>query len=383
MKTKISTIKEKNRITNNIIDAMLMRKSFLICGHQYPDEDCISSMIAFAILLTKFEKIPQVYIDGYVPETMNYLLDICKYNSIKLINKSSRLQKNIDTIIICDTPKPDNLDINSKIKKLFKTPDVIKIELDHHLGADSDYIGDKDYQLVTEASSTCELIGFLTLKLRNRKDVLKSYLISDPFSRNLVLAITTGIVGDTNMGQYLKSRREKKYYKIFTNTYNDMLMKSTVKESFFHRIEDISNELQKLSMQEETCHGYIINKIKKTDSIGYINLNHNDMKYLYGKFDSEVVVSVVRHIANEVAEEAGKLSIISYYDNFETSNLLQFKVRRSHKYKKFDLRDLLEMFSITNGGGHEGAIGFRFPENEIENVNKFVKNLINKLEEVL
>ena len=225
-------------------------------------------MIAFAILLTKFDKTPQIYIDGYVPDTMNYLLSICKYNSIMLIDKNGKIQKNIDTIVICDTPKSDNLDINSKIKKLFKNKDVLKIEIDHHMGADSEYIEDKDYRLVTEASSSCELIGYLTLKLNNRKDILKNYLISDPFSRNLVLAIITGIVGDTNMGQYLKSRKEKKYYNIFAKTYNDMLMKSTVKETNFTRIDEISDELHRLSIQEEECHNYIIKKKQFSNSIG-------------------------------------------------------------------------------------------------------------------
>ena len=284
IKKTIKTIKEKNRIVNNIIEALIKRKSFLIVGHKNPDEDCVSSLIAFAILLTKFDKPPQVYIDGYVPETMNYLLKICRYNSIKLINKKSRLNKNIDAIVICDTPKYDNLDINTNIKKLFDDKNIIKIELDHHMGTDSEYIGDRKYRLVTEASSTCELIGYLTLKLAARKELLKNYLISDPFSRNLVLAIITGIVGDTNMGQFLKSRKEKRYYKIFTSTYNDMLMKSTVKETNFTRIDEIAIELHRLTKHEEECHNYIVRKKQMSGKFGYAILSRKDMNHLYGKY---------------------------------------------------------------------------------------------------
>ncbi len=381
IKDKITTIHEKNRVTENIINAMVTRKSFLICGHRNPDEDCLSSMIAFAILLEKFDKNPQIYIDGYVPETMNYLLNICKYNSINLINKNDRIRKNIDTIVICDTPKFSALDINKKIQNLFNNDNIIKIEIDHHIGCDSEYIGDKDYLLVTEASSSSELIGFLTLKLNNKKEILKKFMITDPFSRNLVLAIITGIVGDTNMGQFLKSRREKKYYNIFANTYNDILMKTTVKETNFGRIEEISNELHRLSVQEDECYNYIITKHQFSNSIGYIILKSENIEYLYNKFDNEIIASVSKHIANELAEESGKLSMVVYYDNPKKSNLIQFKMRRCHSYKDFDLKQVLKFFSIADGGGHEGAIGFRFPKEQIENLEKFITKIITRIEE--
>ncbi len=379
IKKPIKTIWEKNRIVNNIINALVKRKSFLIIGHKNPDEDCISSLIAFAILLTKFDKPPQVYIDGYVPDTMNYLLKICKYNSIKLLNRSSRLNRNIDAIVICDTPKYDNLDMSSSIKKLLEKKNIIKIELDHHMGTDSEYIGDKKYRLVTEASSTCELIGYLTLKLAKRKELLKKFLISDPFSRNLVLAIITGIVGDTNMGQYLKSRREKRYYSIFASTYNEMLIKSTVKETNFTKIDEIANELHRLTKQEEDCHNYIIKKKHISGTFGYAILSRKDMNYLYGKYDDEIIVSVIRHATNEFAEEGGKIGMTAYLDNPKTSNLLQFKMRRAHGFKTFDLRKVLKMFSISDGGGHEGAIAFRFPESDIRDVRKYVLEMIERL----
>lgn len=381
VKKPIKTVREKNRVTGNIIDAIINRKSFLICGHKNPDEDCVSSMIAFALLLTKFDKPPLIYLDGYVPETMEYLLNICKYNSIKLIDRNSGLRKNIDTIVICDTPKGEALDINSKIKKLFNKKGIIKIEIDHHMGTDSEYIGDEDYRLVTEASSSCELIGYLTLKLAGRKEVLKNYLISDPFSRNLVLAIITGIVGDTNMGQYLKSRKEKKYYNIFTATYSDMLLKSTIKDTNFTRIDEISRELHKLTKQEEECHNYIIKREQLSNSIGYTILSRDDMKYLYGKFDDEIIVSVIRHVANEIAEESGKIGMVAYHDNPKTSDLVQFKMRRAHGFKNFDLRDVLELFSISDGGGHEGAIAFRFPQSKIPDVKHYTEDLVKKLKQ--
>ena len=50
-KSKIETIPARNRIIDNIFQAILQRDCFLILGHKNPDEDCISSMIAISILL--------------------------------------------------------------------------------------------------------------------------------------------------------------------------------------------------------------------------------------------------------------------------------------------------------------------------------------------
>jgi nanoRNase/pAp phosphatase (c-di-AMP/oligoRNAs hydrolase) len=383
IKKKIRTIQERNKITERIIKAIINRKNFLICGHENPDEDCVSSMIAFALLLTKFDKPVQVYLNGRISENLHYLLNICKYNSIKVLNSRSNLKRGIDTIVVCDTAKRSMLDVNKRIQILFKKKDIIKIEIDHHIGSDSEYIGDKKYSLVDEASSACELVGFIALKLRNMKNVLMQFFILDPFSRNFILAILTGIVGDTNMGQFIKSRREKVYYDIFSNLYNNMLMKLTVKETNLNKIEDVSTALHSLTLQEDKCYNYIIHKKLFTDSVGYIILKSKEMDYIKSHFDFDVFVTVVKSIADELAEQSEKLSLIAYYDDHSNEPLYQFRMRRSHNFKKFDLRKVLDSFNISNGGGHEGAIGFRFSADSIKNVDDYAINLLSRLEQKL
>ncbi len=49
-KRDIPTIAKKNRVLANIARALEERESFLILGHKDPDEDCVSSMVAFALL---------------------------------------------------------------------------------------------------------------------------------------------------------------------------------------------------------------------------------------------------------------------------------------------------------------------------------------------
>ncbi|TAL30713.1 MAG: hypothetical protein EPN93_19100 [Spirochaetes bacterium] len=380
-KHKIGTIHQKNRIIDNIIRTIVEKDHFLICGHKTPDEDCIASMVAFAILLTKFDKTPMIYLGGSMPANLSYLLNICKYNSIRIINEKQAIRNAVDVIIICDTPKKTMLNINRKISAMFADKKIVKIEIDHHLGGDSDYIGDPEYSLVTDASSASELVGYIALKLRTRKELLNEYLISDPFSRNLVLAILTGIVGDTQMGKFLKSKREHHFYNIFSDMYNSILQRTTVKETNFTDIGQVFKELQHLSEDEERCYRFIYEKKQIADSIGYVLLRKGDMKKLSSLYDGETIITVTRAIADTLAEESGKLSLLCYYD--QGHGLVQFRMRRSRAFKSFDLRDVLKIFEIPNGGGHEGAIGFRVEENKISDIDAYLNDFLVTMEKEL
>lgn len=379
-KKNLETIKEKNRIINNIFDSIESHYNFLILGHKMPDEDCISSMVAFALLLSKFNKPVKLYMSDTVHEHFEYLLNICKYNSIEIYYSDDFSIDTIDAIVVCDTAKPSMIDATPAINSLLTGNTKQIIEIDHHVGADSEYIGSEGHCLVTEASSACELIGLIGLKLCNRKDLLKLYNISDPFSRNFVLAILSGIIGDTKMGKYLKSRHEKKYYKLYSTLYNNILLKETVKESNFSDKNQVFDELLRLSNNEEQCFNYIMGRKKFSRHIGFAVLDQNSMEYLFRECGTDTIVSVTRTIADILAEESGKLSLIAYYDDPETSDLVQFRVRRSKNFKNFDVRKIIQIFGIENGGGHEGAIGFRIARDEIKDIDKYVDSLISGIE---
>ena len=246
--------------------------------------------------------------------------------------------------------------------------------------SDGEYIGDEGFRLVTNASSTCELIGVLAIKLKSKKQLLSRYMISDPFSRNFVLSIITGIIGDTNMGQFLKSRREKRLYNVFTGIYNDILMKTTVRESNFTRIDEIFNVIQKISQDEEYCYKYLMDRHSIKGSTGYVVLKEDDTAHLFEKFDEDTFITVTKSVANDLAEKSGKLSLIAYYDDKKKSDLIQFRMRRSHDFKNYDLRNILQVFSISNGGGHEGAIGFRFSRSTIDDLDSYVTDFLERLE---
>ena len=62
---------------------------------------------------------------------------------------------------------------------------------------------------------------------------------------------------------------------------------------------------------------------------------------------------------------------------------MQFRLRRSAAWKKYDLRGLLALFAITNGGGHEGAIGFRVPRSEIPDFGSYLATLMDGIEKAI
>jgi diguanylate cyclase (GGDEF)-like protein len=379
-KVTIRSVRQKNAVIANIVEAMGSRRQFVVLGHHSPDDDCIASMISFALLARKFSAEAAVYFGTRPHEHFRYLLDIARYNSILLLDPSSPLPDGIDAVAVCDTPKPSMIDASPALRQAIEDRAVVRIEVDHHIGGDSGYFGDEGYRLVTEASSASELVGHVMLKLENRRDLLERFQVRELFSRNLVLSVLTGIIGDSHMGQYLKSRRERRYYEVFSSMFNDMLAKKTVKKSNFFTMDEVFGELQKLSAAEAGCYLGMWENRKVSGSLAYVALTGGQMAPLFATNDDETVVSTARAVADALAEESGRLGLVAYDDNPARSDLVQFRVRRAAGWKKYDLRALLTLLSIQNGGGHEGAIGFRIPRSEVPDIPAFVEQVVARIE---
>jgi nanoRNase/pAp phosphatase (c-di-AMP/oligoRNAs hydrolase) len=379
-KTAIASNRVKNRIIDNIIDAIATRQGFLLLGHKTPDEDCIASMVAFALLVAKFSKHTCIYLGKQIHEHFQYLLNICTYNSIPILYQDDPLCAPIDTVVLFDTAKPSMIEANALVRGVAEDESTVRIEIDHHIGSDSDYFGQDRYCLVTEASSSGELVGQILLRLKENKRLLKRFQINDLASRNIVLAILTGIIGDSKMGMYLKSEREKEYYRVFSAMFNEMLAKKTTRRTNFSDMQQVFQEIQRLSRNEEKCFNYFIERKRFSSKIGYVVLGQRDIAGLSREFDNDTIVSVARGVADILAEESKWLGLVCYTDSPEQSDLIQFRLRRSHQYKAIDLRTVLKAFSISNGGGHQGAIGFRIPKSEIDDLEDYVNTLIQGIE---
>ncbi len=382
-KKTIDTIAAKNRIIENIIQIMLTRDNFLLIGHKNPDEDCVSSLVGFALLLSKFGKAPIIYLSHAISKQFGYMLDICRYNSIQVVTTFKKGEYPVDVITIIDTPKPSMVDASTEIQRLLADGQMLKMEIDHHIGADGTYNGTEGFCLVTEASSAAELIGHLAMKLNDRTELLEQYQITELFSRNLVLSLLTGIIADSNMGQYLKSRRERRYYEIFSNMFNTMLARETVKDSNFANMNQVFAELKHLSSSEDRCFKTMLKRRKKSSFVYYVALDRKASAKMFAEHDHETVVSVSRTVTDQLAEDSGKLGLVCYYDDPRHSDLIQFRLRRHPAYKSIDLRNILTLLSIENGGGHEGAIGFRFPQAEVEDLDGYLSRIIPKIEAAL
>ena len=136
VKSDITSIAEKNRIALKIADALLERDGFLLVGHRNPDEDCVASMVALGLLVSKLNRDVYIYLSGNVHEQFSYLLNICVYNSIVLLRDESPLPPGIQAVVALDTPKPEMLELHDELGRLLADKSILKLEIDHHLGAD-------------------------------------------------------------------------------------------------------------------------------------------------------------------------------------------------------------------------------------------------------
>lgn len=380
MKTEIQTIAEKKRRVAHIIEAIEKNDFFLLLGHKDPDTDCIAALVAFALLLSKFQKEATIFLSGPVQEQFNYLLAICKYNNILVSYGKEVNLKNVSALVILDTPKPDMIAMNESIARLMEDPAIRKIEIDHHLQSDTQYAGDPGYCLVSEASSTCELLGYLTLKFAKKLGIKTE----DFFSRNIALAILTGVVGDSQMGKYLKTSKERRYYRIFTGLFERLLFEKTITgRGNLSSMEGIFDVIQRFSVQEKKCYDGIMALKRQSPLVYYVGLDKTRSVELFDVYGAELMVNISKAVADTLSEECGKLGMVAYYDDDALSDFIQFRLRRSARFSTVDLRGILSALEIRNGGGHPGAVGFRIKKAEIPDLTAYTETLIARIEELI
>ncbi len=382
LKREIPTIAKKRGIVANIGRALAERDDFLIIGHKDPDEDCISAMVAFALLVSKFNKKASISIGSSNLENFEYLLSICRYNSI-VVRRDGNLPP-CSTLVLVDTAKPDMIDRGELYAGLRADPAVLKIEIDHHLKADSRYFGDPGYRLVTAASSSCEILGYLCLKLERDKAFMHAHQIDELLTRNLVLAILSGILGDTQMGKYLVTHRERFFYQHFSSLFETLLAKKTRKNSGnFSSKEQVFQTLISLSGEEEACFNFFVDGATRDPGLWHSISDEAQSADIFSRFGVETLVTVSKNAANRLAEGSGKLGLVGYYDDPSVSDFVQFRLRRAGDFTNLDLRGVLVKLGIENGGGHPGAIGFRVERSGIGDFTAFARDLCLRIEDIL
>ncbi|MFA6507413.1 MAG: DHH family phosphoesterase [Treponemataceae bacterium] len=381
VKKSLPTIASRNQVFAKIIKVLDEGDSFLLLGHANPDEDCIGALVAFALLARKMQKSVTVYQRKPFPYQFTYLSGICEFNSIHVLSSLPVPSEKYSAIVVLDTPKPSMIDIDDASRGILSDSSIRKIEIDHHLETDAEYFGDEEYRLVSNASSSCELIGFLAYKIDKNKELKNRYGIEDVFTRNLVLAVLTGIIGDSGMGRYFKTTRERRLYDWLSALFDNMLALKTRQGSGNYKTkEQIFESIASLSKGEGKCFERIYAMKLHTKRFDYIFIPEMEVKALCEEFGDESFISVVKSAADTLSEQNGTFGLIAYPDS---EGLVQFRVRRSRDFTDFDLRDILSRLSLTNGGGHPGAIGFRIPKSEISDPASFTDDLVQKVSAML
>jgi nanoRNase/pAp phosphatase (c-di-AMP/oligoRNAs hydrolase) len=370
---------ERREMISRFAEVLENNKSFLVLGHKFPDEDCLASMVATALLIEKLNGHATLYLPGEIHEHLDYLLNICRYNSITVLRKPELADVYWDVIIICDTPKPDMIDCPEHICSWINNNQAFVMEIDHHTGADSVYAAPLEYALVDDASSACELIGEIALYLESKSAIKEQSVLPAIMTRNLVLALLTGILGDSQMGKYFKSEKERNSYKLFSEMYNDILRRETTRSSNLSSIDELFAEMKRLSGEESSCFNFFRNHSSRDGFFHTIILSKEKSEQVFASYAYDTVISISRSMADSLSEESGFFGFISFYDRPDHSDFIQFRIRRSQKFRNFDLRKIIELFQIKNGGGHEGAIAFRIPRGEIDDINIFTGRIIQRI----
>ncbi|NVP25346.1 phosphoesterase [Treponema phagedenis] len=372
------SVTKRNIVIKNFYPILIGHHSFLLMGHEYPDEDCIASLVAAALLLRKFEKTVDIFFQGPIQEQLLFLIDICIYNKVRVHINTISDMKDPEVVVILDTPKPSMIFTDARSKAFLKNPAIRKIELDHHLSADACYCGEENLSLVMRASSTCEIIAYICYKLEQYPEILRIFCIRELYSRNIVLAMLTGMMGDAKQGVYLFTGRDKAFFSYFSKKLNRILRKKTgTLTENIKSMEEILEVLEALSNEEKDAYQKIMERAEFYDKIGIISLDEKATKEITKEIDYSQFIGMIKIATNDVAENTKGLGISAYRDLDSISDKIQFRIRVDSSLKGVDLRKLLKDMQIRNGGGHQGAIAFRFSQEEIPDVNFFIDELVH------
>lgn len=336
------------------------------------DPDSVGSMLSLALYLRLIGK-KQVYLVMKEPLGTNfdYLQKIIIHNKIEVISAPSEfkgIKGEIDAVMFFDTPNAKLLPFYNNIKEDFLSRNIPVIESDHHFGADSEELSPDSVKLYRKANANAEIIAELLLRLHKSRPELP-----DPFKRrNILLPLITGMLGDTVGGKVVNLKQD---YEHWMSLLGASLKKETYKKETqngknFEDHHEISEHMHTLAEDQKLCLDLLVERITMGQGVGVLNILdsvYGAIQFFCEPFDSVCFAEVRDYLLNIVPERSGKIGIVCFNgkDN-EGRDCIYIKMRRATKYQGFDLRDTeKEMQNIFDGyymggGGHAGAVSFRF-----------------------
>ena len=375
----------RNRVINNIIGAIIHRQSFVVVGHQAEDDDCMASTVAMALLIKKFNKEVKLHVHFTRSASHTFLQKITQYNGIPNLGIHCETMDPIDTMVICDVPRTDMIQNSKALNQYLGSDKVLHIEIDHHLGSNSNYSGNHDWCLVDRATSTCELIYILGSKLRLQSSLIRRHAIDQIFSRNMIVTLLVGFLGDTQNGRYLNGVRNRRAYRLYTDSLNRRLKDLTFDKNYAHSSDEIGQLVVQMSKHEADIRHYCMKRLQIAQNWHFIILNPAESLFLWENYDDhELILSTARTLASILSEKSDKFGEFSMMISPQikrvsaasrSPRLLHGHLRRNTKYSAVDLRKVLKDAAILNGGGHEGAVAFRSPYTSKQERETIIKQL--------
>ncbi len=364
VKTGLPSISAKNRVYEALIERLQAGHGFLVSGHHDPDADCVATMLGFALLARKLRKPVTMIVGGSIPENLGYIVKIAEYNRIG-INETP--VSSTDTLVICDTAKSSLLPADPVLRHALDNPDMTVFEIDHHLGGDSEYIAPLAHALVDRASSSGSLLARLVWKIDRRG------IIEDTYSRNLVIALLTAMMSDTQMGKILPTHAEARLYVRLIDWLSCLLARSTFSPNNFDTVEALYAEMVRLSDAEQRLDNVFMEHGQSDGALAWVALDEKHSARLIKEYGDDSLKAAARRVTDRMTGISGKLGLVCYYDSGE---LIQCRMRREFGYEGVDLREVINRSNAPDGGGHPGAVGFRFPKSSVPDYDVLVQNLV-------
>lgn len=342
------------------------------------DPDSVGSMLSLSLYLRLLgKKVYMVLADG-LGQNLDFMSKIIEFNSIKVIPSEQDIvavKDKVDVVIFFDTANTKLVPLYSAICEHLLSRDVPVVEIDHHFGADSEEMTEHGVKLFRQANANTEIVAELLSWLKESNPDFPN-----PFhQRNILLALITGLLGDTLGGKVVHLKEDYEYWmEMLGDSFQSMTRWRTAKDgrpaddekSKFGSSDQIFNYMNHLDDEKQLCIDLFTKKLDMEHGVACLNLLDSmycQVKDTCRPFDSDWFSEVRVFLMNMVPEQAGKVGIIYFNGkNAAGEDCIFIKMRRAVDYSGFDLREteqeIRRVFSEDNymgGGGHPGAVSFR------------------------
>ncbi len=345
------------------------------------DADSVGSLVALALYLTLLGKKVFLFLPDPVDSRYSYLEEIIHHNYLRVIDSEEGLrgiQDQVEAVIFFDTPNSDLIPFFPCISECLLSGSPAVIEIDHHFGNDSKGISHGGIHLFRQSNATAEIVAELLGDL---------YEINLEFpnpleQRNILVALMTGLLGDSIGGEasHCQSAYDRLMGLLRVNLKKQTNLDAIEQEPRFKKIaspEDVLEYFDQMTREHELCFQTLEKKISCSDGVGFINLLDSTFEDCEGHckpYDSQWFVEVREALLNKAPERSGKIGVLCCHGKTASGqNCIFLRIRRSARYKGFDLRqaenDIKNVFGAKyylGGGGHPGAVSFRLQSHDEE-----------------